>query len=356
MSIMVGVGRGARAGVLIKRCRGAGGAGEGRHAGGRQDRHADRGQAAAGRPCSRRRAGTRTSCCDWRRAWSGAASIRWRRRSSQAAEERGARRWRRRQTSSRSPARGFAARVDGRTVALGNRAIDGGGRRRRRRRWRARPRRCGATGRRWCSWRSDGRLAGLLGVADPIKASTPEAIRQLQRTGLRIVMLTGDNRTTAEAVAAEAGDRRGRGRGAARRRRTRRCGGCRQQGRSGGDGRRRHQRRPGAGGRPTWASPWAPAPMWRWRAPASRWSRATCGASCEARAAQPRDDAEHPPEPVLRLHLQRAGRPDRGGRAVPVLRHLLLSPMIAAAAMSFSSVSVISNALRLRTAALSTEY
>ncbi|MRR55533.1 MAG: heavy metal translocating P-type ATPase [Deltaproteobacteria bacterium] len=47
----------------------------------------------------------------------------------------------------------------------------------------------------------DGKAAGLLGVADPIKATTPDAIRQLHREGIRIVMLTGDNRTTAEAVA-----------------------------------------------------------------------------------------------------------------------------------------------------------
>ncbi len=47
----------------------------------------------------------------------------------------------------------------------------------------------------------DGKQAGLLGVADPIKSSTPEAIDLLHREGLRIVMLTGDNRTTAEAVA-----------------------------------------------------------------------------------------------------------------------------------------------------------
>ncbi|MCH6554516.1 MAG: heavy metal translocating P-type ATPase, partial [Acidobacteria bacterium] len=46
----------------------------------------------------------------------------------------------------------------------------------------------------------DGRAAGLIGVADPIKASTPEAIRLLQADGVKIVMLTGDNRTTAEAV------------------------------------------------------------------------------------------------------------------------------------------------------------
>jgi Cu+-exporting ATPase len=51
----------------------------------------------------------------------------------------------------------------------------------------------------------DGRLAGLLGVTDPIKASTPEAIQLLHRAGIRIRMLTGDNRTTAEAVARRLG-------------------------------------------------------------------------------------------------------------------------------------------------------
>jgi Cu+-exporting ATPase len=51
----------------------------------------------------------------------------------------------------------------------------------------------------------DGRLAGLLGVADPIKESTAQAIRTLHEDGIRIVMLTGDNRTTAEAVARRLG-------------------------------------------------------------------------------------------------------------------------------------------------------
>jgi Cu+-exporting ATPase len=50
-----------------------------------------------------------------------------------------------------------------------------------------------------------GRLAGLVSVADPIRASTPEAIRLLHEDGLRIIMLTGDNRTTAEAVARSLG-------------------------------------------------------------------------------------------------------------------------------------------------------
>ena len=51
----------------------------------------------------------------------------------------------------------------------------------------------------------DGRLAGLLAVADPIRASTAAAVRRLQAEGLRVVMLTGDNRTTAEAIAGRLG-------------------------------------------------------------------------------------------------------------------------------------------------------
>ncbi len=51
----------------------------------------------------------------------------------------------------------------------------------------------------------DGKPAGLIGVADPVKASTPEAIRALHDEGVQVIMLTGDNRTTAEAVARKLG-------------------------------------------------------------------------------------------------------------------------------------------------------
>ena len=51
----------------------------------------------------------------------------------------------------------------------------------------------------------DGRLAGFVGIADPVKATTPEAIAALKREGIRVVMLTGDGRTTAEAVGRELG-------------------------------------------------------------------------------------------------------------------------------------------------------
>jgi Cu+-exporting ATPase len=51
----------------------------------------------------------------------------------------------------------------------------------------------------------DGRFAGLLAVADPIKQSAPAAIKELQRLGMNIVMLTGDNERTAKAVAEQLG-------------------------------------------------------------------------------------------------------------------------------------------------------
>jgi Cu+-exporting ATPase len=51
----------------------------------------------------------------------------------------------------------------------------------------------------------DGRVAGILGVADPVKESTPEALRVLRAAGIRVIMATGDGRTTADAVARRLG-------------------------------------------------------------------------------------------------------------------------------------------------------
>ncbi|MES2699119.1 MAG: heavy metal translocating P-type ATPase [Pseudomonadota bacterium] len=51
----------------------------------------------------------------------------------------------------------------------------------------------------------DGKVAGLFAIADPIKASTPAALQALRSAGIRVVMMTGDNRTTAHAVAATLG-------------------------------------------------------------------------------------------------------------------------------------------------------
>jgi Cu+-exporting ATPase len=52
---------------------------------------------------------------------------------------------------------------------------------------------------------ADGALAGVIAIADPIKPTTPEAVRALKQCGVRLVMMTGDNRTTALAVARKVG-------------------------------------------------------------------------------------------------------------------------------------------------------
>ena len=96
--------------------------------------------------------------------------------------------------------KGVTGTVDDRSVALGNRAlmsdlgVD-----------------IGPMGDRAEALRAEGQtvmfvatgntLAGILGVADPVKETTPEAIRTLHAEGIRVVMLTGDSKTTAEAVA-----------------------------------------------------------------------------------------------------------------------------------------------------------
>ncbi len=96
--------------------------------------------------------------------------------------------------------KGVKGRVDGREISLGNKAlleefgIDPGSLAERAESLRA-------DGQTVMFVAMDGSAAGLVGVADPIKESTPEAIRTLHGEGVRIVMLTGDSRTTAEAVA-----------------------------------------------------------------------------------------------------------------------------------------------------------
>ncbi len=94
----------------------------------------------------------------------------------------------------------------------------------------------------------DGRLSGIIGIADPIKPSTPQAIRDLRAEGLRIVMLTGDSRTTAEGGGPEAWHRRVRSRSLAGQK-IRGCSALAERRPDRCDGRRWHQRRarPGAG-------------------------------------------------------------------------------------------------------------
>ncbi len=102
------------------------------------------------------------------------------------------------------PGKGVVGLVEGRAVALGNAklleelGIDSGtlgGRA-------DELRRDGAT---VVFMAVEGRVAGLVAVADPIKETTPRAMAGLKQAGIRVVMLTGDNRTTAEAVARRLG-------------------------------------------------------------------------------------------------------------------------------------------------------
>jgi len=100
--------------------------------------------------------------------------------------------------------KGVQGTIDGRRVLIGNAAlladakVDGG-------RLAERAQGLQAQGQTVMFVVVDGRAAGLVGVADPVKASTSEAIRALREAGVKIVMLTGDNRRTAQAVAAKLG-------------------------------------------------------------------------------------------------------------------------------------------------------
>jgi Cu+-exporting ATPase len=100
--------------------------------------------------------------------------------------------------------KGVVARVDGHDVALGNLAlmrelgVDAGA-------GLARADELRREGQTVMFVSSDGRLIGLVGVADPIKESAPDALEQLRKAGLTIVMVTGDSRRTAETVATKLG-------------------------------------------------------------------------------------------------------------------------------------------------------
>jgi Cu+-exporting ATPase len=100
--------------------------------------------------------------------------------------------------------KGVKGRVDGRDVALGNRALmeslglDAA-------HLAERAEELRAEGQTVMFVAVDGKAAGLVGVADPIKESTPEAIATLHDEGIRIAMMTGDSKTTALAVAKKLG-------------------------------------------------------------------------------------------------------------------------------------------------------
>ncbi len=195
----------------------------------------------------------------------------------------------------------------------------------------------------------DGRPAGLLGVADPIKDTTPAAIRELHREGIRIVMLTGDNRTTAEAVARRLGiddvvaevlpDRKSE--------EVRRL---QQQGRvvaMAGDG---------INDAPALAQAHVGIAMGTGTDVAMESAGVTLvkgdlGGIVRARRLSRATMRNIKQNLFFAFVYNALGVPVAAGVLYPFLG-LLLSPVIAAAAMSFSSVSVVGNALRLRRAAL----
>jgi Cu+-exporting ATPase len=190
-----------------------------------------------------------------------------------------------------------------------------------------------------------GKLAGRLRVADPIKATSAEAIRQLQAEGMRIVMLTGDNRTTAEAVAKELGideivaevlpqDKRMH------------VERLQQSGRfvaMAGDG---------INDAPALAQAQVGIAMGTgsdiaMESAAVTLIRGDLRGIARARRLSRATMRNIRQNLFFAFIYNSAGVPIAAGVLYPVFG-LLLSPMIAAAAMSFSSVSVISNALRLR--------
>ena len=100
--------------------------------------------------------------------------------------------------------KGAAGKVDGKSILLGNanflkslgvatQALEAEGERMR------------GEGATVINMAVDGKLAGLFAIADPVKASTPAALRDLKAEGVKVIMLTGDNRTTANAVARQLG-------------------------------------------------------------------------------------------------------------------------------------------------------
>ncbi len=193
----------------------------------------------------------------------------------------------------------------------------------------------------------DGKLAGLLAVADPVKESTPDAIRELHAAGLRIVMLTGDSRTTANAVAQKLGIDEviaevlpGQKADAVKR--------LQQQGRivaMAGDG---------INDAPALAAAEVGIAMGTGTDVAMESADVTLVKGdlrgiLRARRLSNATMANIRQNLFFAFIYNALGVPIAAGVLYPFFG-ILLSPMIAAAAMSFSSVSVIANALRLRNA------
>jgi Cu+-exporting ATPase len=243
---------------------------------------------------------------------------------------------------------GVRGRVDGSQVLLGNlKLLDDAGVD------------AGALAERAEALRADGqtvmfvvvnnKIAGLIGVADPIKESTPEAIDQLHKDGIHIVMLTGDNRTTAEAV----GRRLGIDEVIAEVLPEKKAGIVK---RLQGEGRFVAMAGDGINDAPALAQAQVGIAMGTGTDVAMESAGVTLVKGdlrgiLRARMLS-RATMRNIKQNLFWAFIYNAlGVPIAGGVLYPFFG-ILLSPMIAAAAMSFSSVSVISNALRLRKATI----
>jgi Cu+-exporting ATPase len=235
--------------------------------------------------------------------------------------------------------------VDGRTVALGNRAlletlsIDPGS-------GSDRADELRSDGRTVMFVAIDGKPAGLLGVADPIKESTPEAVEMLHEQGIEILMLTGDNRTTAEAVARALGIDRVEAE-VLPERKNEIVAQLQREGRTvamAGDG---------INDAPALAQAHVGIAMGSGTDVAMESAGVTL-VKGDLRGIAKARRLSHGTMRNIRQNLFFAfvynsiGVPIAAGILYPFFG-ILLSPMLAAAAMSFSSVSVVGNALRLRT-------
>ncbi|HMN46701.1 MAG TPA: heavy metal translocating P-type ATPase [Povalibacter sp.] len=243
---------------------------------------------------------------------------------------------------------GVTGRIAGRTVALGNRALmssvgaDVEA-------WQQRIDPLRAAGQTVMFLAVDGRLAGILGVADPLKSDSAHAIESLRREGLSVVMMTGDNAITAHAIASQLGidsvlaevqpqDK------AARVRELQ------------AEGRIVAMAGDGINDAPALAQAQVGIAMGTGTDVAMESAGVTLVKGdltgiVRARALSRQTMKNIRQNLFFAFVYNAAGVPIAAGVLYPHFG-LLLSPMLAAAAMSFSSVSVIANALRLRRAAL----
>jgi Cu+-exporting ATPase len=192
----------------------------------------------------------------------------------------------------------------------------------------------------------NGRLAGLIAVSDPIKASTPEAVRSLHNLGLRLIMLTGDGVETARTVATGLGIDEFRA-------------GVTPEGKHAivrslqAEGRTVAMAGDGINDAPALAAADVGIAMGTGSDAAIESAGVTLVKGDLRGIVKAIDLSRHTMRNIRQnlffaLVYNALGVPIAAGVLYPLSSHLLLNPMIAAAAMSLSSVSVVANALRLR--------